>query len=89
MIAAPTPIGTARPRRATFIGSRDVLIRLFRRRDASLGLVIMIVFTVFALIPTLLVGQLETAVTATGPRLEPPQAGYPLGTESSAAACST
>ncbi len=41
----------------------------------------MIVFTVFALIPTLLVGPLETAVTATGPRLGPPQAGYPLGTD--------
>ena len=31
--------------------------------------------------PTLLVGPLETAVTATGPRLAPPTAEYPLGTD--------
>jgi peptide/nickel transport system permease protein len=82
MTATPAQVGTVGPRRrSTLVGPRDVLVRLFRRRDASLGLVIVVVFSVFALIPTVLVGPLETAVTATGPRLGPPQAGYPLGTD--------
>ncbi len=41
----------------------------------------MIAFTIGALVPTVLVGPLETAVTATGPRLSPPQTGYILGTD--------
>jgi peptide/nickel transport system permease protein len=41
----------------------------------------MLIFTVAALIPTILVGPLEKAVTATGPRLAPPSVGYPLGTD--------
>jgi peptide/nickel transport system permease protein len=41
----------------------------------------MVFFTVLALFPTLLVGPLETAITATGPRLSPPGPGYPLGTD--------
>jgi peptide/nickel transport system permease protein len=52
-----------------------------RRRDSAVGLTLMLVFTVAALIPTFLVGPLETAVTATGPRLAPPSIGYPLGTD--------
>ncbi len=60
---------------------REILVRLFRRRDAAAGLAIMIAFTIGALVPTILVGPLETAVTATGPRLSPPQTGYILGTD--------
>lgn len=52
-----------------------------RRPDALIGGTVMLVFTVGALIPTLLVGDLETAVTATGPRLSAPIAGFPLGTD--------
>ena len=45
------------------------------------GIVILVVFTVLALVPTLLVGPLQTALTATGPRLAPPSLDYPLGTD--------
>lgn len=61
--------------------ARAFLGRFMRRPDAIVGITVMIVFTVCALIPGLLVGDLETAVTATGPRLGPPQAGYPFGTD--------
>jgi len=46
-----------------------------------LGIGILVFFTILALFPTLLVGPLQTATTATGPRLAPPQPGYPLGTD--------
>ena len=42
---------------------------------------ILAVFSVLALAPALFVGPLETAVTATGPRLAPPSAAYPFGTD--------
>jgi peptide/nickel transport system permease protein len=82
MTAAPVPVATAidRPRGRT--GQvRSFLGRLMRRKDSAVGLVLMLVFSVAALIPTFLVGPLETAVTATGPRLAPPSVGYPLGTD--------
>jgi peptide/nickel transport system permease protein len=55
--------------------------RIVARPDGMAGVVILAFFTFLALFPTLLVGPLETAVTATGPRLSPPTAGYPLGTD--------
>lgn len=63
--------------------SRSVafLRRFLRRPDAIIGVGVMLVFTVGALIPSLLVGDLETAITATGPRLSPPIDGFPLGTD--------
>ena len=82
MSAAPVPAPTVlhRPRGRT--GQvRSFLGRLVRRRDAAFGLTIMLVFTVASLIPTILVGPLETAVTATGPRLADPGGAYPLGTD--------
>lgn len=82
MIATPIPAGTASVRhRRRLSGLRDILLRLGRRRDAAVGLFIMIAFSICALIPVILVGPLETAVTATGPRLAAPQPGYPLGTD--------
>lgn len=42
---------------------------------------ILVFFTFLALFPTLLVGPLQTATTATGGRLEPPSPGYPFGTD--------
>jgi peptide/nickel transport system permease protein len=60
---------------------RGVLSKLTHRRGGLLGLSILIFFTFLALFPTLLVGPLQTASTADGPRLAPPQPGYPLGTD--------
>ena len=51
------------------------------RRDGLVGVVILAAFTLFALFPDLLVGPLQTAVTATGPRLGPPSPAFPLGTD--------
>lgn len=63
-------------------GGRTVAIRrLLRRPDALVGGTLMLLFTVGALIPGLLVGDLETAITATGPRLSPPSVAFPLGTD--------
>ena len=82
MSAAPVPVPTVIDRPRGRAGqARSFLGRLMRRRDSAVGLVLMLVFTVAALIPTILVGPLETAVTATGPRLAPPSVGYPLGTD--------
>ena len=85
MSAAPVPLGIApgaRPARpARLRGARQAFGQLVRRPSAAVGLLIMLVFTVAALIPSVLVGPLETAVTATGPRLEGPATAYPLGTD--------
>jgi len=55
--------------------------RVLRRRDGLAGVVILTVFVTLALIPDILVGALQTAVTATGDRLEPPTARHLLGTD--------
>lgn len=81
MSAPSIAVGTIVPRRRRLDGWRSVGRRLLGRRDATIGLTIMVVFTAAALIPELLVGELETAVTATGPRLGPPSAAFPLGTD--------
>ena len=79
---AVTPdVVIAHPRRRRLTRSRDVLRQIVRRRSGLLGIGILVFFTVLALFPTLLVGPLQTATTATGPRLAPPQPGYPLGTD--------
>jgi peptide/nickel transport system permease protein len=76
------PLGVSPQRRSgRFVGVRQGLGRLVRRPSAVVGLGIMLVFAIAAVIPTILVGPLETAVTATGPRLGPPEAAYPLGTD--------
>jgi peptide/nickel transport system permease protein len=62
-------------------GSRGVARQVLARRDGLIGVVILAFFTVLAAVPELLVGPLQTAVTATGGRLEPPSPGYPLGTD--------
>jgi peptide/nickel transport system permease protein len=68
-----------RPRR--FAGAASAMRVLLARRDGLVGIALMLFFTFLALFPTLLVGPLETAITATGPRLAPPSPGYPLGTD--------
>jgi peptide/nickel transport system permease protein len=67
--------------RARFASSGDLLGRLLRRPDSLIGLVLLVFFTVLAVIPDLLVGPLQTAITATGPRLGPPTAVNLLGTD--------
>ena len=51
------------------------------RPDGLIGVIILVIFSVLAIAPNLFVGPLETAITATGPRLSPPIPGYPLGTD--------
>jgi peptide/nickel transport system permease protein len=53
----------------------------FGRRDGLVGGVILIVFAILALFPDLIVGPLETVVTATGGRFEPPSATHIFGTD--------
>ena len=62
-------------------GIRAVLGSLLRRRNGFAGLGILVVFTVLALVPDLLVGPLQTAVTATGADFQPPSAAFPFGTD--------
>lgn len=61
--------------------SEHLLRRLIARPDGLFGLVILVVFTVLAIVPELLVGPLQTAVTASGDRLQPPTSAFPLGTD--------
>jgi peptide/nickel transport system permease protein len=65
------------PRRVRFGLARDLL----RTPSGVIGVLILVVFTILAIVPDLIVGPLETAVTATGRRLDPPSAAYPFGTD--------
>jgi peptide/nickel transport system permease protein len=56
-------------------------VRFFRRRDGFVGGVILIIFVVVAVFPEVIVGPLETVVTATGGRFEPPSAAHLFGTD--------
>jgi peptide/nickel transport system permease protein len=60
---------------------RDLFSRLLRRPDGLVGSLILVVFALLAITPDLLVGPLQTAVTAEGPRLGPPGGSWPLGTD--------
>jgi len=60
---------------------RAFLVGLATRRDGLFGILILLVFTILALAPQLFVGPLETAVTASGARLTPPDAVHLLGTD--------
>ena len=57
------------------------LREIVRRPSGAVGIAILTVFATLAILPDVLVGPLETAVTATGPRLAPPSAEFPLGTD--------
>ncbi len=82
-MTAATAAGTGRGirRRSRWRDLRGFLRRYARRRDGMLGAVILIFFSCIALAPDLLVGPLETVVTATGGHLKPPTAEFPLGTD--------
>ena len=81
MTAAVEPVlaPAAPPRRLG--GIIRVTGQLLRRPDGFVGLAILGVFTVLAIAPSLFVGPLETAITATGPRLAAPSAAFPFGTD--------
>ncbi len=55
--------------------------RFVGRRDGLLGTLILVVFAVLAIVPDLVVGPLETAVTASGDRFDAPSAAHLLGTD--------
>jgi peptide/nickel transport system permease protein len=74
--AAAAVIEAPRP-----VAGKGVLRQVLARRDGLVGVVILVFFTVLALFPDFFVGPLQTAVTATGGRLQPPSPGYPLGTD--------
>jgi peptide/nickel transport system permease protein len=62
-------------------GALAFLRRLLSRPDGLIGFAILAVFAVLAIAPALLVGPLQTAITATGPRLGAPSAAFPFGTD--------
>jgi peptide/nickel transport system permease protein len=76
-----TPLVVGRFRgRGWVSGAGGLLGRLVRRPEGLVGLAIMLVFGVLAAVPELVVGSLQTAVTAPGERLEPP-GRFLLGTD--------
>jgi len=85
MSASVAPITPASLRaerwRLRIRGWRDFWRRFLRRTDGVVGLAVLLFFTLMAIAPWLFVGQLETASTATGPRLGAPSSSYLLGTD--------
>jgi peptide/nickel transport system permease protein len=71
----------AAPRGGRAQGLRSTMGQLLRRPEGLIGVVILLIFTVLAIAPVLLVGPLQTAVTATGSRLEAPSAAHIFGTD--------
>jgi peptide/nickel transport system permease protein len=71
----------AAPRGGRAQGLRSTMGQLLRRPEGLIGVVILTIFTVLAIAPFLLVGPLQTAVTATGARLEAPSAVHIFGTD--------
>jgi peptide/nickel transport system permease protein len=60
------------------------LRQVVARRAGLVGLLILVVFTILAIVPDLLVGPLQTVTTATGQaRLEAPSAAHLFGTDES------
>ncbi len=81
MTAAPASV-RPRGRWMLRLGSMwDFLGRLVRRPEGLAGVVIIGFFVVLALVPSLLVGPLETVTNASGERLEPPSLAHLLGTD--------
>jgi peptide/nickel transport system permease protein len=81
MTAAGVTVRSGRRRRSRASRFAGVLGQIAQKRGGAVGLAILVFFTFLALFPAVLVGPLETATTATGPRLAPPGGGYPLGTD--------
>lgn len=79
-LATAQGLGEVRATRR-FASTAALFRRLLRRPDGLAGLTILAVFGLLAIGPELLVGPLQTAVTAEGPRLAGPSAAFPLGTD--------
>jgi len=81
--ASPAPLPDPRREqlRLRIRGATELAGRFARRPDGVIGAVILVVFAVLALVPTLLVGPLETATTASGTALLAPGATHILGTD--------
>lgn len=62
-------------------GFREFVARFSTRTDGIVGLAILFVFVVLALAPSVFVGPLENAVTASGAPLEPPSGAHFFGTD--------
>jgi len=73
---APSPA-----RRLPLAGALEILRQLARRPNGLFGIVILTLFSILAIAPDVFVGPLQTAITATGPRLGPPSLEFPLGTD--------
>ena len=78
MTATPLVVGARGPRR--FRAAGTIGRELTRRPEALIGVIILAVFSVLAAVPELIVGPLQTVVTAPGERLEPP-GRFLLGTD--------
>jgi peptide/nickel transport system permease protein len=61
--------------------TRDFVGRFARRTDGVFGVLVLLVFAVLALAPSLFVGPLETVTTATGQPFEPPSPAHVFGTD--------
>jgi peptide/nickel transport system permease protein len=61
--------------------TRDALGQFLSRTDGVVGSAILAVFVVLALIPGLLVGELQNVTTATGSPLQAPSLAFPFGTD--------
>jgi peptide/nickel transport system permease protein len=73
--------GAAPRRLRTVLGPGTIVRQLLARPEGLIGLVILLFFVVISIAPQVFVGPLQTAVTATGHRLEPPSAGHWFGTD--------
>ena len=69
------------PRGVRGLGGGAIVRGLLRKPEGLFGIVVLAVFIVLAIAPDLFVGKLQTAVTATGERLQPPSGQYLLGTD--------
>ncbi|HET9345680.1 MAG TPA: ABC transporter permease [Candidatus Limnocylindrales bacterium] len=69
------------PRGGRAYGVAATAAKLLSRPEGLIGVVILAIFGILAFAPALFVGPLQTAVTATGGRLEPPSAQHLLGTD--------
>ena len=81
MTAPAMPLGTGEVALRPAGGVLSVIRKLVRRPNGFIGVAILATFSFLAIVPDLLVGPLQTAVSATGPRLAPPSEAYPFGTD--------
>jgi peptide/nickel transport system permease protein len=63
------------------LGPTATIRRLLAKPDGLIGVLILAVFIILSIAPQLFVGQLQTAVTATGHRLESPTWAHLFGTD--------